>query len=176
MSDLLEEQYSVRAAIAADLERDLVGPSAVDELIADAPITRYIAGVLYPRSTGAIDPAAIADEQEDYDELGAPDPAISLANVRYPSSMGISFAVDPSLVSVLPIDVNCATYALESERGERPDPDAADQSWRRHPIRATLEVSLDQQAGRLPVPNSSGLDLFVRVRARGDGRGSSRSR
>lgn len=109
------------------LERDLLGPTADDEVISDPPITRYITGILFPRGAGAIDPGhdvASEDPTADDAEGGEWDPAISMSHVRYPSSLGMSFAVAApvtirvraSAARYIPIETGNAS-ASESDRG-----------------------------------------------------------
>ena len=61
---VLEEQYDFRTALVERLERDLVGPLMADEILEDAPLEQYIAGVLYPL---ADDPLQRNDSEQDVD-------------------------------------------------------------------------------------------------------------
>ena len=96
------EFYSFRDALTAGTVRDLIGPLHGDEvrpderIIDEPPLQRYIAGMLFPRSSGFIDPSLDVDDQDDEDGAHS-DPPISLASVRYPSAMGCSFAVDKGM-------------------------------------------------------------------------------
>src|SRR5690349_19611722 len=44
---LRDRQYELRDELAASLERDLVGFESEEEVIGDAPATRYVAGILF---------------------------------------------------------------------------------------------------------------------------------
>src|SRR5438128_5503894 len=90
----LSEYYEFRSRLVDSLTADLVGPAEPEETIEDAPIQRYTAGILYPQSSETISPVNDVDVSDDDDDASIADPPVALANVRYPSSMGISFAVD----------------------------------------------------------------------------------
>ena len=45
----LQEQYAFRDELVKALTRDIIGPESDDEILDDAPITRYIAGILFPQ-------------------------------------------------------------------------------------------------------------------------------
>ena len=172
MNELLAEQYAVRGRLVADLERDLMGPVEDLESITDPPITRYLTGVLYPQSTEPLDETLLTDEQEDYDESSVPDPAVSLANVRYPASMGISFAVDAARATTIAVRIQAATYA----RRDAPEEDEGgsaeghgDGRWQRSPLTATMSVPIVDTTERRAVPGFGGLELYVRIRGQRDG-------
>lgn len=175
----LREQYEFRDSVLLDLATDLVGPSVPDEVIFDPPITRYLSGVLYPQSSEPVDPMQDTDEQDDYGEATTtPDPAVAMANVRYPSSVGITFAVDPSATSALVVDVGAGRYeqlesaempeSASSTGARRPSP-ADPRPWKRVPIDARLRIPvLEESQDRAPV--APGLELFHRMRRASDGR------
>ena len=48
---VFDEYYQFRRQLVDALERDLLGPGSPGEVIADPPITKYIAGVLFPRDS-----------------------------------------------------------------------------------------------------------------------------
>ena len=94
--------------------RDLIGPAETmsllenEQLLSEAPMTRYIS-VLYGR---APDPMVDAVEDNDHGDVLAhgieeavADTPVSMANVRYPSAMAISFGIDADAVSTLQIHV-----------------------------------------------------------------------
>lgn len=163
----LTGKYEFRDAITRAMIDDLVGPSdGPDEVISDAPITRYVAGILYPsgggwNSAGRADAAENVDEDEGYDESATPDPAVAMANVRNPASMGLSFAVDSTRTQFIRVDVECARYTpLPVEPGE------TEPRWKRVPLAiesVTLDLSSPVHGNRLPLPED--LTLFTRIRA-----------
>ena len=82
-------------------------------------MARYISGVLYGR---APDPMVDAVEDNDHGDTLAhgieeadADTPVSMANVRYPSAMAISFGIDADAVSTLQIHVTGGMYTLTSD-------------------------------------------------------------
>lgn len=154
------------------LARDLVGPEeGDDEVITDYPITKYICGVLYPQSSDAVDPSEDRDGEasaED-EELDSP---VSLANVRYPSSLGVTFSVDTENVSTVVVKVSAATYSLAAG-GEPPEDTDNDSpgaqgkgAWKRTSLQVQpipLDVSNPCPGDRQVV--AEGLELYYRVRS-----------
>ena len=87
-------QYALRAQLIDMLRLDLVGPvDGPDEIINEKPMDRYATGVLYPLDAGRIEPSQTPDVEDSSGE-DDPDPPVELANMRYPSSMGLTFSVD----------------------------------------------------------------------------------
>lgn len=169
-----DDYYEFRRGVVEALTRDLIGPDSEAEVIADAPITKYISGILYPQTQGEpIDPAQDLDLADDYDEAVLPDPPVAMANVRYPSSMGMTFSLDPERTTSFQVDVKAARYveleatedAEKEGRGSRRRGDTAPGEWQRAPIDiAPVTVPIDN-----PLPNfrrtiADGLELFCRVR------------
>src|SRR5437867_2586479 len=105
--------YGFREFLAEAVERDLAGPSDPLEVISDPPLTKYIVGILYPQSQEETRAEQDADLPDDDSEEFAPDPAIAMANVRYPSSMGLTFATDLSVTSSISVIVSAARYVEE---------------------------------------------------------------
>ncbi|MFD7276865.1 helicase-related protein [Streptomyces sp. NPDC059862] len=136
------EHYRVRdEELLVGLRRELLGPApeaAPDDrdevLTRDAPIDRYLVGVLYPR---AVDAAAEERIREDDAEHDGPDDApvstrdnaeesgtaqeVSAAGSRRPSSMGLTFAVDPTISEAIVIRARAAVYEPTDADG-RPVP------------------------------------------------------
>lgn len=170
----LQGQYDFRDALVGLLERDLVGPGSPEEEITDDPLTRYIVGVLYPQSprgdqeTSAIDPAEDLDVSDEAGEDGPPDPAVALANVHYPSSLGLTFAVDPGSTKVIYVAATAARYEQlhGPNAGDRRRRRGSDEirSWRRvevtpPPVEVSVEVPSERRTDLAP-----GLQLYVKVR------------
>jgi hypothetical protein len=156
----------------------LLGPGESEEIIEDAPITKYVTGVLYPSGAGVLDPEQDVDEDdaEDRGDEVATDPPIALANVRYPSSMGLTFAVDPDTSTTIGVRVTSARYVpivadtdesqeARSRRWRRAEELAPPSSWRRVPIdvpQVDIDVTSPKTHTSELVP---GLELFWRVRS-----------
>jgi hypothetical protein len=191
-TDVFDEYYDFRSALVDAVERDLMGPSAPDETITDAPITRYISGILFPQDADAVDPAQDLELDDNTDagaeDAGAWDPAVSMSYVRYPSSLGLTFAVDQRTSSTIAVQVEGARYVptdsepssdedtrADTESGEpegiepqnlgrratpRPEPD-----WRRHALELEpLMVDIGTPDNGTTTPVDEGLSMFRRIR------------
>ncbi|WP_427922217.1 helicase-related protein [Streptomyces sp. cg40] len=130
------EHYRVRdEELLAGLRRELLGPSpdaAAEEreevLTQDAPIDRYLTGVLYPRATKAlrdenaaeVDGLDVAPElrREDSEESGTAQ-EVAAAGDRRPSSMGLTFAVDPTESGSIVVSSRAAVYEPTDADGKR---------------------------------------------------------
>lgn len=150
--------YDFRGSLAKAVIRDTVGPAgSEDELIDDSPIVRYISGVLYPMDSGTLDPAQDIDVPDD-DEGANTDSPVALAHVRYPSSIGMTFAVDTKIATQLQIEIKVARY--ESVGTGR----ASAGPWKRVPI-AIAPLTLDLNTPPDMYQSvAEKLDLFCRVR------------
>src|SRR6266576_2661409 len=104
------EFYGFREQLVDALERDLLGPSDPREVIGDPPITRYVTGILFPKDVGIVAPEEDIDSDGEQDDSGVPDPPVAMAHVRYPSSMGMTFAVDTAATRTVTIAVEAARY------------------------------------------------------------------
>ena len=178
---VLEAQYEFRAKLAEALRRELIGPSdeGGDEVIADEPIQRYICGVLFPQRDGpnTVDQDVNLDLASGPEEgevaTGHLDSPVAMANVQYPSSMGLTFAVDAA-VERLHVTVGAARYEEIADGkpsgGERAPRRrgrlAADaNSWRRVAVNHD-RVAIELRSDGDPAPElSDGLKLFVRSRS-----------
>ena len=190
MDRVLQDQYGFRTALVERLTRDLLGPGEEREIIDDAPIEQYIVGVLYPQSSAALSPEHDVDQDDEDEEASRVDPPVSLANRRYPSSVGLTFAVDTGVATTVIIEVTAARYEeIAGERGEPPVPsgsapaspegngsegatrsgrrsgrDEPASRWRRMPLKfEPVEVDVARPANR-KVALGEGLELVCRVR------------
>ncbi len=168
----LNDYYNFRGDLVKALTEDLIGPSAPGEILDDPPITRYAAGILFPKRSGNIDASRDNDAglDEDAEEGSNPDPPVALANVRYPSSMGITFAVASDSPTIA-IHIHAARYE------EIPDPNTKTESnprsrkkapgkWKRIPIDIPpylLNVT-KPFSDYVPLNTPEALKLFCRVR------------
>lgn len=162
----LEGKYAFRDELSRRMIDDLVGPAdGPHEVLDDPPITRYVAGMLYPAgggwtAAGTADSAQDVDENDGYDEAVTPDPAVAMANVRNPASMGLSFAVDAAACKRIRVAVQAARYTpLPIEPG------STEPKWKRQPLvfePTMIELSTPQPGERRSLAED--LSLFVRVR------------
>jgi hypothetical protein len=158
----LGSRYHVRDQLVEALERDLVGPHEEEETLADAPFATYVTGVLYPADAGTPGVEQEVDESDDSDETTYADPPVSLANTRYPSSLGFTFAVDITTADRINLAVTTARYAPLAE-------DEAAQ-WRRIPLSFSIDdfdVS-PSSVGQGERELEPGLHLYHRIRAADD--------
>ncbi|MGO0578267.1 helicase-related protein [Ornithinimicrobium panacihumi] len=161
----LESSYATRDMLVQRLREDLLGGPFDDELT-EAPLSRFVVGVLYPADPrrGAND-ASVETESTNYSDVEGSqssedqrlDPGVALSRVRFPRSLGLTFAVETGGRQALQIQVSAARYILqETTAGEAP-------TWRSSPI--SVEVTIDpHQHGMLTHEIATGLDLRALVR------------
>jgi len=188
-ASLHEPHYALRNELQEALRADLLGPQhGPKEILAgDAPVTAYPIGVLFPQaadeSAGA-EFAVAADELDGVDvpatvvtgdslDDGSTDLGVSLANLRKPSSMGITFSVDPAASSTIIAQVSTATYLPEDDQGRPVEPRRGEarsveqqrERWRRSPVTcAPVVIDVTQPGSKEPVALCPGLELRVLVR------------
>lgn len=167
----LQAYYEFRDEMVERLRRDLLGPSSEEEILTDRPSEKYIVGILFPQSEAGRETDRLEHggtqymrDPEDDQSTEEFDDAVSMASVMYPSSMGLSFAVDIGVEPRLRVSVETARYEREEdERGQT--------IWRRIPLKAE-PVQFDASMPKFEkIPLTiEGLKLFFRVRAPRDGR------
>lgn len=178
------EHYRFRDELVERLRKDLLGPLDGDEeIISDAPVTAYATGVLFPRRVDE-EHALAAEAERDVDLAEAslsvdetPDTGVALANLQNPSSMGITFAVDPKVATAVTITVTAARYEpidadgnpVQARRAERRTTREQNLRWRRRSV-PIEPVTVDVTApGLSTVELAPDLELRLRVRpARGE--------
>ena len=161
IDDVLSNQYALRDRLAAAVRRDLVGPEHADEVLSDDPFNTYIAGVLYPGDPRSVEQDQATDTDDDDSEGSYADPPVALSNTRYPSSMGLSFAIEEGECASLTVRIEAARYAPSGNGWAR-------QPVESQPVPVDLRVN-EARDVRLMVDEH--LKLFVRLRkATDDGR------
>lgn len=195
--------YALREDLVRQLRRDLLGPGSVDEVLTqDPPITTYPIGVLFP---GAADPESERALREDAAEndglddaplvrkgrdIEEPLPDLGAAHVgdRRPSSMGLTFAVDPNAAPRLVVRMEAAVYdpvdaegrPVAAERAEARTVTEQKEHWRRRELSmrpVTVDVTvprryrLDDIRDTTPGDPMEGpaLDVVVRREAQASG-------
>jgi len=120
MTDLAAA-YATRDLMLERLEQDLLGGD-FDNEITEAPLSRFVLGVLYPASedsTGRpVEQTVDGDAEIDVDSENvsgttpdAPvDPAVSLSRVRQPRSMGLTVAITATPNRALAVTIEAASY------------------------------------------------------------------
>ena len=123
---VLDPWYEARESMVDAVVADLYGTDD-DAVLDEAPLDRFIVGILHPQSLGGDDPPAeFADEvPEDAsaNDDAPDDPGVSFAHLRRPSSMGLTFGVTPA--STLRVEVEATSYKPESTGEARPDGEVA---------------------------------------------------
>ncbi|WP_200306420.1 helicase-related protein [Streptomyces adelaidensis] len=168
VSDRHSEHYRVRdEELLTGLRRELLGPAADaapedrDEVLTeDAPIDRYLTGVLYPRSANPTAERRIREDEAEHDGLDiAPlrtgdsveesgtAQEVGAAGSRRPSSMGLTFAIDPAISDSIVVSARAAVY-------EPTDPDGQPIPARRAEARTTSEQRERWQRKELLLPDT----------------------
>ena len=159
----LDPYYEFREKLVEAVSRDLIGPYDDNEIIKDAPLTRYISGIIYPRSKDQLDPEEDNDASDADDDL-APDPPVALANVKYPSSLGFTFAVDLNATTEIEVEISTARY----EQIEAPNGGAISGKlveWKRIPLSPKPQpIAVTNPTPGQWTPICPGLSLFHRIR------------
>ncbi|QIQ04650.1 helicase-related protein [Streptomyces liangshanensis] len=177
--------YAMREGLVEELRRDLLGPGEPDEILTqDPPITTYPIGVLFPRPTDeaaenelwaataendGLDDSPVLRGGRDIEDT-TPDSGVSLANDRRPSSMGLTFAVDPAVTSTILVTAEAAAYdpvdaagrPVAAKRAEARSTSEQSERWRRRPLTlrpVTIDVT---RAGMQPAEI---VDEGVEIRA-----------
>jgi hypothetical protein len=157
---LFEERGAIRDDLCSALQADLIGPRAVDETLDEPPLNRYVTGILYPRIEDGLPIDADADAEVDVaDDDGdrAPDPAVAMSNVQYPSSAGMTFATAPEIDRLL--------VTVEAARYEKSDAEP----WKRLPVGPVeIEIAVGSPDSK-QLEVVPGLDLYYRSRGVRDG-------
>lgn len=171
----MSEHYRMRRALVDDLRLDVVGPVSRDEIITDAPLDAYLAGVLHPVTDDVVGGEDDRDlPEEDADGPAAPERATPLAATRYPSSLGITFSVDLGRCDSVTVEATAARYRpVSADDVPLDDQTIANTDraallagkWRREALEIapwTLDVSAPGVHRPWLVPGA--LRLFARVR------------
>ncbi|MFE7596466.1 helicase-related protein [Streptomyces sp. NPDC057494] len=181
--------YELRDELVESLRRDLLGPvGGLDEVLEDdAPVTMYPVGVLFPRAKAEdarTEPGELESARDGLDSPSEPargtgeeethDLGVSLAHVRMPSSIGLTFAVDPAVSSRIRFTVRAAVYLPEdaegnpiaAKRSEARSTRAQRERWRRVALRLEpVVVDVSTPGLREPLTlHDPGLELRVLVR------------
>ncbi|MEV7077079.1 helicase-related protein [Streptomyces sp. NPDC093516] len=188
------EHYRVRdEELLAGLRRELLGPAPdaapeerAEVLARDAPIDRYLTGVLYPRSANDRAEQRMLEDQAEHEGLDTTPlrtrdsseesgtaQEVGAAGARRPSSMGLTFAIDPAISDRVVVRARAAAYRptdadgnpVPARRAEARTTSDQEEHWRREEL-ALPETTVDVTA---PDPNlrfelADGVALRVNVR------------
>lgn len=160
------EFYKARDIITEIMEKDLIGPVKEDECLSELPVSYYIMGKLYPQNDteeviDTVQNSFLENNTETYDA------SISLSNQKNPSSMGVTFALLPS-VNKICISGKFAFYRPElkdetedthSESEENKSDLNKGQRWVRYPYEYSEEIDLRQQKKLFSVKLDCDMEL-----------------
>ncbi|MFD8259838.1 helicase-related protein [Streptomyces griseoluteus] len=168
------KHYRVRdEELLTGLRRELLGPATDttpedlrEVLTQDAPIDRYLTGVLYPRAANAAAEEQLRDDEREHDGLDVTPQRtrdnieesgtaqeVGAAGARRPSSMGLTFAVCPVISDTIVISARAAVY-------EPTDAEGRPISARRAEARTTSEQREQWRRKQLPLPDTT-VDVTV---------------
>lgn len=172
----LNEMYGFRSEMVEDLRRDLLGPAGGDdEVLEEAPLDRYVVGVLWPLDD-ALQEEPEPDSAEPDTVDGASDSPVAQSLMRYPSSMGLTFTVDSTRVSVVHFDISAARYD-PSEDFVEPDDSSPRRrgrtrpaTWSRKLVRPDRVTHSLATKGAVKLRVAPGLELYVLTRNPRDGK------
>ncbi|OZC49302.1 helicase [Rhodococcus sp. RS1C4] len=172
----LDEMYGFRGEMVEELRGDLLGPAGSDdEVLEEAPLDRYVVGVLWPLDDELQEePEPDSAEPDTID--GESDSPVAQSLMRYPSSMGLTFTVDSALANDVYFDVSAARYE-PSEVQVEPDDSSQRRRGRSRPAAWSRKaVSPDRVAhslankGVVKLSLEPGLELYVLTRSPRDGK------
>lgn len=170
----LQDAYATRKFVVDRLKGDLLG-SEFDAELGERPMSRFVVGVLYPQlDTTDSDKTIDSPENDDVDNTadgdagaptteGADDPQVSLARVRHPRTVGLTFAASASATNI--------QIGVEASRYLRSDATASKERWVRDtitPVPAPLDLTT-AQTHTAPVVDGVKLQLHTVVREAKDG-------
>ena len=149
-------ENSIRAGLARAATRDLLGPGdGADEVVYDNRVRdRYMVGMLAPEGTVALDPARDDDEKSDIDLSAAEadesdDPGTGKVSL-FPSSLGLSFAVEPGTAR-LEVVADWGEY----DRVDNPVPEEDRPEWQRS-IKLVWQREQREESATIQVPSEDG--------------------
>ena len=159
----LENAYKTRDFVLRRLEEDLLGGPS-DDTLTEAPLTRFVTGILFPEVVGGAFrvPVSVEDEVEndmenetDGESVDTPsDPGVAMSHTRFPRSMGITVAVDDRVRASVRVVVSASRY---SERGEN--------DWVRETLPDWARDIPADVPGIVRLSVTEGLDLMAHVRS-----------
>lgn len=187
--------YTIREGLVEQLRRDLLGPRSADEILTqDPPITTYPVGVLFPRAADPESEQVLAEDAAEFEGLddtplirrgrdvedAPPDLGTAHVGDRRPSSMGLTFAVDPAISSRLVVHTEAAAYdpvdrdgrRVTAERAEARTVSEQKERWRRRELSVspvTVDVTAPRRYRVDDLHEGAALDVVVRPKAPSSG-------
>lgn len=169
MDPQLGRMYEFRSELVDKVALDVIGPGGGEsEIISEAPLDRYIVGVLWPSSPELQEPPE-PDGVEPKDTESTEDSPVSQALMRYPSSVGLTFSVNLAVATEVSIEVAAARYAGVDDGVETGVKPKRNQDWQRYPLAVEPIKHSVVDAGTFRTEVVEGLELYVYVRPSNDG-------
>lgn len=173
-----DEHYAFRAAMVEALRTDLLGPSSVEEIIDESPLDRYLIGILHPVQEVLLE--EVAEEPESAKSANgdtAFDPGVALAHMRFPSSFGMSLAVDTDRAREIEFTVRLARYESITDESMHEKGDLRSRARKRRQAGGWRRVAVEPDPIRIGIGSpeakqidlAAGLGLFVMIRPTSDG-------
>lgn len=146
------------------IQKDVVGPFSEDEIVDDAPATKYSAGILFPQSVEAGEKEVERDENLDLRTRDEEDViAVEQSTSFYPSAMGISFSVGED-IKELEIALSAARYTSVGKEDVNlvkvPIAGLPEDYFQHSAFSAKFEYKEGQLALREPISKAE-RDLFI---------------
>jgi Helicase conserved C-terminal domain len=162
--------WELRSELQDLVLRDLLGPAAGPEEEVDEPrvLNRYLVGMLAPGRQAMHDDAddALASGTDEGAEDGAPDPDTVGPSTMFPSSFGLSFAVDPGATAVR-VTARWGRYERTHSVYTTTETGAPKTVWKRIPVEGTIERLVLREAPIAPfAPSPDYPDVTLRGRMR----------
>ncbi|WP_406354108.1 helicase-related protein [Streptomyces sp. NBC_01635] len=184
------EHYRVRdEELLVGLRRELLGPAQDAEqedrdevLTQDAPIDRYLTGVLYPRATKERKQEEAAEQDGPDDtplttrgdgEDSGTSPEVGASGDRRPSTMGLTFAVKPAISDTIVVSARAAVYEPTDADGKRIPARRAEarttadqrEQWRRRELSfPDRRFVVTEAAPKEPIKLTDEASLHVNIR------------
>ncbi|PXW31273.1 UNVERIFIED_CONTAM: helicase-like protein [Williamsia faeni] len=171
MKPALQDKYRFRDELVDDLVLDVVGPGGgEDELLEEAPLGRYLVGVLWP-SDDDLQEGIEPDGAEPEKDGATDDSPVAQARMRFPSSMGLTFSVRVKDADSITIAPSAARYEEQPLEGgdEGKVKRNRDSKWRRVPAVIKPLVQGVTKPGTFRDLVAPGLQLYRYVRPARDG-------
>lgn len=173
MNQDLELKYTFRKEMVDRLVVDLFGPGSPEEIINERPLERYVTGVLWPApDTQLVDSTAGAEMPDEPVSVAAasgeaaPDSPVANARLAFPSSMGLTVAVDLSRTKHLTVWPSAAKYEVQESEASTPSRQSPD--WKRKPLER-MPINVPLTVGSAEVEVQGDLKLYYLVRSPEDG-------
>ncbi len=149
----IADKVDVRNELIERMRLELIGPNMEKEELNESPSQRYLTGILWPVGS-EIEKEDDEDHatEEDGEEAGLPDRAAPLMQAMKPSSIGLSFVVDPN-ITFLNVQVTWGQY---EQTGDKKNP-----AWKRTPVSFPCTIEVVPADGKRRSKPTNDPEVFV---------------